>query len=181
MTARSTAAALGAALTLTVSACAADGPTAPDDHNRVDVMFAQMMIPHHVDAIAMSQALLQADGVDAEVRDLARSVAGSQSQENTRMNDWLGARELERVDDTVPEITAQDLEAVPADELQEVFLRQMTVHHEHGVQMADRVVTDGSSTEMVELAAGMGAAQTAEIEQMADLLAAASSDPEESS
>lgn len=178
MTARTTAAALAAAVTLSLSACS-DAHTAEADPHHVDVAFAQMMIPHHADAIAMSQALLEVDGIDAPVRDLATSIVRSQTDENARMNDWLADRELERVDASVPVIGADDLAAVPTDQVRDAFLRQMSVHHEHGVMMARRVVTGGRSPEMVELAATMVEVQSAEIEQIGALLSEHPTAPED--
>ena len=107
-TALNVATALVAALTLagcTVNvqnrpedAPAATSPAAEAVFNDADVMFAQMMIPHHEQAIEMSDELLEKDGVDEQVRDLAQQIKDAQQPEIDQMKDWLdewGADELD--------------------------------------------------------------------------------------
>ena len=52
-----------------------------DDVSRADVMFAQMMIPHHEQAIEMSQFILADDGVRPEVAQLALDIQAAQAPE----------------------------------------------------------------------------------------------------
>ena len=42
--------------------------------NDADVMFATMMIPHHQQAVEMSQVVLEKDGVDERVTNLALAI-----------------------------------------------------------------------------------------------------------
>nr|MBA2699273.1 DUF305 domain-containing protein [Nocardioidaceae bacterium] len=51
---------------LALTGCGKDaGSTGSDaDHNGADVKFAQMMIPHHQQAVEMSGLVLKADGVE---------------------------------------------------------------------------------------------------------------------
>jgi uncharacterized protein (DUF305 family) len=62
---------------------------APDaEHNAADVTFAQDMIPHHQQAVEMSQ--LAADRAEsAEVLELAEEIEGAQAPEITLMTGWL--------------------------------------------------------------------------------------------
>jgi uncharacterized protein (DUF305 family) len=57
-------------------------------HNSQDVMFAQMMIPHHRQAITMAKTE-QGQGINADAKALADSIVTSQSAEITRMQDLL--------------------------------------------------------------------------------------------
>jgi uncharacterized protein (DUF305 family) len=90
--------ALGALVGLT--ACSSSGDqanpttastTAPatQAHNQADVMFAQHMIPHHQQAIQMSDMVLAKQGIDARVVDLANQIKAAQGPEIQQMQSWL--------------------------------------------------------------------------------------------
>ncbi len=64
--------------------------TAPAaDHNHADVMFAHHMIPHHQQAIEMSDMILQKQGIDPRVADMARQIKDAQGPEIEQMQGWL--------------------------------------------------------------------------------------------
>ena len=69
------------------------------DFNDADVMFAQMMIPHHEQAVEMSEMLLAKDDVPAEVAEFAQRVIDAQGPEIERINDMLTAWEAEPLAD----------------------------------------------------------------------------------
>ncbi|QIV82490.1 DUF305 domain-containing protein [Mycolicibacterium frederiksbergense] len=58
-------------------------------HNDADVAFAQGMIPHHEQAIEMSDMLLWKQGVDPAVVSLADTIKGAQAPEIETMQGWL--------------------------------------------------------------------------------------------
>lgn len=58
-------------------------------HNEADVTFAQSMIPHHEQAIEMSDMLLGKQGVDPAVASLASTIKGAQAPEIEKMRGWL--------------------------------------------------------------------------------------------
>lgn len=58
-------------------------------HNDADVTFAQGMIPHHQQAIEMSDMLLAKDGVDTEIVALATQIKNAQGPEIEQMQGWL--------------------------------------------------------------------------------------------
>ncbi len=58
-------------------------------HNQADVMFAHMMIPHHQQAIQMSDMILAKQGVDSRVVDLAMQIKAAQGPEIDQMQGWL--------------------------------------------------------------------------------------------
>lgn len=58
-------------------------------HNDSDVMFAQGMIPHHQQAIEMSDMLLGKQGIDPEVVSLAEQIKSAQGPEIEQMQGWL--------------------------------------------------------------------------------------------
>ena len=193
-TARTTltaATALVAALTLagcTATQQADDAPpasassSAADAFNDADVTFAQMMIPHHEQAIEMSDTLLDKDGVDEEVRDLAQQIKDAQQPEIDQMKDWLDQwGEDESMggmghdmgamgDGMMSEEDMGRLDDATGAEATELFLEQMIMHHEGAIQMAEVEVEEGENPEAVALAERIIEAQTEEISTMQDLL-----------
>ena len=71
---------------------AASAPSAPSSaapHNDADVSFAQNMIPHHQQAIEMSDMILDKQGVDPAVVSLAGEIKNAQGPEIELMQRWL--------------------------------------------------------------------------------------------
>ena len=58
-------------------------------HNRADMMFAHMMIPHHQQAIEMSDMVLAKQGMDPRVVELAMQIKDAQGPEIAQMQGWL--------------------------------------------------------------------------------------------
>jgi uncharacterized protein (DUF305 family) len=96
-----------AAAALTVSACSGEGgdtqasqtspavtatstPTADAEaHNAADVTFAQGMLPHHQQAIEMSDMLLGKQDIDPRVVSLANEIKAAQGPEIEQLQGWL--------------------------------------------------------------------------------------------
>ncbi|HKJ12324.1 MAG TPA: DUF305 domain-containing protein [Ornithinimicrobium sp.] len=133
-------------------------------------MFAQMMVPHHEDAIAMADYLQGVRGVDPRVQGLAEDIVTSQQRENEEMNIWLAERGYPQVDDGAVRVNEEAVAGQSAEAAQEQFLADMIAHHEHGVDMAEGAARRGQSPTMTDLAEGMVEDQTQEIEQMRELL-----------
>jgi len=151
--------------------------------NAADVMFAQMMLPHHEQAIEMSDALLAKDGISPELVDLAEQIKAAQGPEIDTLTGWLddwGAAP-ESGDDgghgghgmagmMSPE-DMQALEDATGTDAERLFLEQMVAHHEGAVEMAQAEVSGGRHAGAVAMAQAVVDTQTAEIQQMRDLLA----------
>ena len=58
-------------------------------HNKADMMFATMMIPHHQQAIEMSDMVLAKQGMDPRVVELAKQIKDAQGPEIQQMQGWL--------------------------------------------------------------------------------------------
>lgn len=151
------------------------------EHNDADVVFAQMMIPHHEQAVQMSEVLLGKDGVPQDVRDLAERVARTQEPEIGRMQAMLAAWDAPTTPDDaghgghgsgmVDEEGMDRLrDAGEGPEAAVLYLEQMTAHHEGAVDMARDQVERGANPEAVELAHEVVEAQEAEIQEMAAML-----------
>ena len=183
--------ALAAALTL--SACAggtagtngggsSDSSNAPSASaaNAADVAFAQMMIPHHEQAVEMSEDILAKDGVDQRVIDLATQIKAAQDPEIKQMKSWLtawgadegmsgmnhGTTGMMSDDDMM---ALQEASGADADKL---FLEQMTLHHEGAIVMAQTELEAGENADAKAMAQAIVTSQTAEIQVMTDILAA---------
>lgn len=166
---------------------AASGEPIAAEHNDADVMFAQMMLPHHEQAVEMSEMLLAKDDVPAEVADFAGGVIDAQGPEIERMNAMLtawGAEPLadaEDMDDmdhgsgagmsgmmSEEDMTAlADARGTGAAQL---YLEQMTVHHEGAVEMAREQIEQGQNPQAVDLARQVVEDQEAEIAEMERML-----------
>jgi uncharacterized protein (DUF305 family) len=99
MTTRTIITAVAAAAAMTVAATLSGCGTTSDssgprsvaaDHNQVDVAFAQNMIRHHVQAVAMSR-LAAPRAASAQVKDLAARIQLGQQPEVDQMSGWLHA------------------------------------------------------------------------------------------
>lgn len=158
------------------------GPTAAApvaDHNAADTMFAQGMIPHHAQAVEMSEMMLKKTGIDARVGALAGRIKAAQGPEIDRMTGWLdGWNEATQMpgghamSGMMSEDDLRKLDAATGPEASKLFLAQMTAHHEGAVEMANAEVRSGRNAEAIKLAKDVAASQGDEIKEMKDLLAA---------
>jgi uncharacterized protein (DUF305 family) len=155
-----------------------------DEANQADIMFAQMMIPHHQQAIEMSEIILAKGGVDPDVVELAEQIKAAQAPEIEQMESWLddwGAPSMMDGDSgdmggmgmngmlSDDEIDA--LEAADGATGTTLFLEGMIEHPEGAIDMAEQHQRNGENEAELELSASIITSQTAEIERMQELLA----------
>jgi uncharacterized protein (DUF305 family) len=140
-----------------------------------EIMFAQMMIPHHEQAVTMSELALT-NTTNPEVLALATAIRDAQGPEITQMQSWLG-------DDAGHDghnhdmemggmLTAEELEtlvSLKGEAFDQYFLASMIAHHEGALDMVD-MINDSSNSEVKRLAANIVKSQSAEIEAMKALL-----------
>ncbi|MDJ1371149.1 DUF305 domain-containing protein [Gulosibacter molinativorax] len=168
--------------TTETTAQTADSQALPDGVNQSDVMFAQMMIPHHEQAIEMSDIILAKEGVDPEVISLAEAVKAAQGPEIEQLQGWLdawgvgsGGQDMGHMghgDGIMTEDDLGKLEKADGAEASKLWLEQMIMHHEGAVEMAELEAAGGSDPAAVELANSIVETQTVEIDQMRELLEA---------
>ncbi|MFF8818248.1 DUF305 domain-containing protein [Leucobacter sp. NPDC015123] len=185
--------ALALAASATLAGCASTGSgarppaesAAPQSQaNAADEMFVTMMIPHHEQAIEMSDIVLAADDVDPAVTEIAEQVKAAQQPEIDKMLSWLSEWEVAYDPEGSAShmthggmdgmLSAEDLEALgraSGDEVGRLFLEQMIAHHEGAVDMAKEALSGGSDPRVRELAEQVVADQTDEITAMQQLLA----------
>ena len=165
----------------TMATTEADGEISAD-HNDADIIFAQMMIPHHQQAVEMSEMLLAKEGIPAEVIEFTQGVIDAQGPEIDRMNTMLETWEEDPVTGDMGEMdhggmsgmmSEEDmtaLEDAQGTEAARLYLEQMTAHHEGAVDMARDEVTDGQNPQAIALAEQVIEDQEAEIAQMQQML-----------
>lgn len=152
-------------------------------HSEADVMFAQMMIPHHQQAVEMSDILLAKDDVPGQVADLAEAIKAAQGPEIEQLTTWLdqwgeptqpedthGGHDMSEMEGMLSEEELQELADSPGPEAAQLFLEQMITHHEGAVAMAEAEVADGTYQPAVDLAQTIIDTQQQEIDTMRQML-----------
>ena len=141
-----------------------------------DVMFAQMMIVHHEQAIEMSK-LAAENTENPEVLSIATDIRSAQQPEIDTMETWLeaaGASDSHMHDMEMPGLADQTTmnaiaENIDAD-FDALFLMTMIQHHEGAIVMANTVLETSANDDVIALAQKVIETQTAEIEAMYALL-----------
>lgn len=139
-----------------------------------ETMFATMMIPHHQQAIDMSELAL-ANSSNSDVKKLAQQIIDAQAHEIEQMQSWIDGHghEVHGDHDMMGMASEEDmakLKTLSSPEFDELFLNLMIVHHEGALDMVSML--DGTDqVEAKELAAHIVEVQKAEIELMKQLLA----------
>ena len=151
---------------------------AEGEYSNMDIMFAQMMIPHHQQAVDMSDLALQ-KSVNQEILSLAKQIRDAQAPEIEQMQGWL---ERAGVSETPNHDMGHDMEmgmlseeemaaltAAEGTKFDVLFLEGMIAHHEGAIEMAQMIL--GSKNEEAKvLAEAIISSQTEEIEVMRMLL-----------
>jgi uncharacterized protein (DUF305 family) len=147
------------------------------DFNDADVMFAQMMIPHHEQAVEMAE-LAETRASDPEVVELAAQIKAAQDPEIETMTGWLEAwgepTEMEHGMDMPGIMTDEEmaeLEAADGAEFDVVFVHHMIAHHQGAIEMAETEIADGQNAEAKELASQIAESQAAEVTQLEGIMA----------
>ncbi|MCF1593209.1 DUF305 domain-containing protein [Streptomyces muensis] len=184
------------------SASATSTPTAGDDaaagaFNDADVTFAQMMIPHHEQALEMSR-LADGRASDAEVKTLVADIEKAQDPEIQTMKSWLKAwGKPESAQESMPgmdhgsggmdhgsdgtdqgsgmpgmmsEQDMQKLQAAKGTEFDRMFAEMMIEHHEGAITMAEDEQKNGRDAAAKKLAADVVKTQSAEVEKFKKIL-----------
>jgi uncharacterized protein (DUF305 family) len=189
------------AATITLTACGGDDDvtgmpnmdhgsstsTAPSsaatasDFNPADVTFAQMMIPHHQQAVDMSDMLLAKSGVSPDVAALAEQIKAAQQPEIDTLNSWLDTWGRTHIDDggmhhggaddgMMTEEEMRTLDKANGNDGQRLYLDGMIKHHTGAIKMAETEIASGKNPEAITLAKNIAETQQREIATMTELL-----------
>ena len=142
-----------------------------------DVMFLEMMIPHHQQAVDMSDLAL-ARSTDAELLALAQEIRDGQASEIVQMQEWLSADGLRGYLDhpmgmamggMLTERELQSLSDAQGEDFERLWLSGMIQHHVGALRMIEMI--EGSpNPDIASFGAGIDTVQTVQIEQMTALL-----------
>ena len=142
-----------------------------------DVMFAQMMIPHHQQAIEMADLAMANPSTSAEVKDLAEQIKAAQDPEIQTMNGWLrqwGAPTTASMDHGTGGMMSEEdmasLKAAKGAEFNRMWLQMMIEHHRGAVTMAKDVLSTTETPDVKRLAQSVVDGQNKEIATMQGLL-----------
>lgn len=181
MNARITASLGAVAAAALLAACGSDADNSAENHNAADVTFATEMIPHHLQAVEMSE-MAATRASRSEVLQLAEEIAGAQGPEIETMSGWLEAwgepvpegmdgMDMAGMPGMMSEEQMQALGEASGPAFDEMFLEMMIEHHTGAIQMAQTEQSEGQYSEAIDLAAQIEEAQKAEVETMQNLLA----------
>jgi uncharacterized protein (DUF305 family) len=142
-----------------------------------DVMFLQMMIPHHQQAIDISNLAMKSS-TNKELLALAEIIARDQAAEITQMKAWLndaGATEDmgHSMDGMGGMLTDEELTALNAatgSTFDRLWLEGMTEHHDGAIHMV-QMIEDAENAEVKAFGTKVIADQSAQIAQMKKMLA----------
>ena len=167
-----------------------------DVFNDADVQFAQRMIPHHAQAIAMV-VLMQGRPVAPELEESASAIRDGQVPEVETMSDWLTAwgedvpetsldhsnaghdtshmgDDMAGMDDDAPGMMSADelnaLETASDAEFQDRWLQMMIEHHTGAIETAETEQRNGQFEDAVSLADSIASLHQHEIDKMEELL-----------
>lgn len=134
------------------------------------VMFAQMMVPHHKQAVLISQWALK-QGSNAAVKKLAARIVAEQGLEIAQMQKWIPAGDMMGMDmhahmqGVVSTSDLTKLKAARGKKFDGLYLVDMTLHHQGAIAMATPL-TKSKNSEVAALSKAIVTGQTAEIKEM---------------
>lgn len=177
---------------LVLAACASPGSTGAADvpatggemDSSLDLMFIDMMVPHHQGAVEMARIALER-AEHPEVKEMANAIIASQEEEIALMRGWK--QEWAGTSDTPPMSAMPMMEAMegmggsghPMDMQAEVdalknapepfdlaYIDAMVPHHQSAIDAAEMVLETATHEEIREIAKQVIAEQQKEIDQM---------------
>jgi uncharacterized protein (DUF305 family) len=152
------------------------------DLSGADIMFLEMMIPHHQQAIDMSIVAI-AKSKDAELIALATDIKEGQSAEIIKMESWLDQANVgsgmghsmghsmgDSMGGMLTEAELSTLNAASGKNFDLLWLKGMTDHHDGAIHMS-QMIEDAKNSEIKRFGEDIVRDQTAQIEQMKAMIA----------
>jgi uncharacterized protein (DUF305 family) len=140
-----------------------------------ELMFAQMMIPHHSQAVTMSELAL-ANTTNPEILSLATAIRDAQAPEIAQMQSWLEQSDYSGthaghmdMGGMLSDEELAELSAATGPTFDRLFLKGMIAHHEGAIEMLS-MIKNSTNSEVKKLSADILTSQSAEIEAMKALL-----------
>ena len=150
--------------------------------NDADVTFVQSMIPHHAQAVELSDSLLSKSGIAPKMTELANQIKDAQAPEIEKMNGMLTSwgkkpvragsmSGMDGMDGMVSPEDVQTFKDSAGVEAEKLFLTHMIAHHTGAIKMAQTEQASGKNPEAIALAKSVVSSQQAEVATMNSLLA----------
>ena len=142
-----------------------------------DVMFLQMMIPHHQQAVDMSKLALEKSS-NTQLRDLATRIKSAQTSEIAQMKKWLndaGASEdpghsMSGMGGMLSATEFAALKSATGTTFDRLWLEGMIGHHDGTIHMTN-MIEDAENAEIKAFGKNVVKVQSAEIKEMQAILA----------
>ena len=151
------------------------GMSQSKEFSGADIMFAQMMIPHHEQALLMS-GFAETRSSNEEVKKLARQIYAEQEPEIAQMKLWLektnSSMDMGHDMGMNGMLTDSEIEAMKSatgKAFDRLFLEGMIAHHEGAIHMAEMIV-DSDNAEAKKLGQSIQVTQQREIDIMKEML-----------
>ncbi|MGW5690933.1 DUF305 domain-containing protein [Streptomyces asiaticus] len=156
-------------------------------HNQADVTFAQQMIPHHRQAIAMAD-MAEEHASSSQVKAFAQKIQKEQEPEIQTMTAWLkawgeqvphgmegmGHNNASAMPGMMSDHDMHQLKKASGSGFDTMFLTMMIKHHQGAIDMAKAEKQHGAYGPAKKMAADIVATQSAEITQMRTMLGTSS-------
>jgi uncharacterized protein (DUF305 family) len=147
------------------------------NYTGADIMFLQMMIPHHQQAIDISNLAMKSSQ-DAELIELAKIIARDQAAEIKQMKAWLtdaGASEdmghsMDGMGGMLSDDELAALSAATGKEFDVLWLKRMTEHHDGAIHMT-QMIEDAQNADIKAFGTKVIKDQSEQIDQMKKMLA----------
>ena len=141
-----------------------------------DAMFLQMMIPHHEQAIVMSDLALKISKTP-QILDLAKQIKAAQNPEITQMKNWLVDAGFSEdpghsMDGMGGMLSSEELDLLAKSSgkaFEKLFLAGMIEHHRGAIQMVN-MISNSTNPEIRNFGQTIIKTQSSEIELMNELL-----------
>jgi uncharacterized protein (DUF305 family) len=174
-------------MVMALAGCSKDGSMGMDheghsseasgDLSGDDVMFLQMMIPHHQQAIDMSDLALTKSS-DSELLALAKDIRDGQGAEIVKMKAWLdkAGEDLDPghsmghdMGGMLSDSELAALKAATGKSFDLLWLKGMTGHHDGAIDMAT-MIEDADNDEIKSFGQAIVTSQSAQNKQMAAMI-----------
>ncbi|MEU2930802.1 DUF305 domain-containing protein [Streptomyces sp. NPDC007251] len=149
------------------------------DFNEADVKFAQMMIPHHEQAVEMAK-LADGRASDSEIKDIASKIEKAQGPEINTMKGWLQSwgkptamgdmPGMDMGDGMMSDKDMTELKSMKGAEFDKMFAQMMIEHHNGAIAMAKDEQNKGQNADAKKLAGAIVTGQSAEVKQLKSIL-----------
>ncbi|TMR88589.1 DUF305 domain-containing protein [Nonomuraea basaltis] len=149
------------------------------DFNNDDVMFVQMMLPHHQEGLQMAK-WARTNASNAEVKNLAMKIQMEGQPQLDKLNGWLTAWDKQPLAADDPMMTSMDgmmstaemaeMKKMKGAMFDRMFVQMMISHHQGAIKVAKDEVAKGDNPKAKAMAKTIQTSLRTELTQMKQLL-----------